>query len=172
MTAVHVTHHAAERFVERVEPCTIEQAKDRILARRRQSTPPHRSGARSCASLAARASSSTAFASSPSTRAATCLTSAAPAISTKGIVSMPSEAIAMHRQRTLANVLLEITAAFRESDANFRQWKNKASIEERDRLSDEGAEIDEKRHALEAEAKTMIERATGVTWDQIYQVLA
>jgi hypothetical protein len=85
---------------------------------------------------------------------------------------MPSEAIAMHRQRTLANVLLEITAAFRESDANFRQWKNKASIEERDRLSDEGAEIDEKRHALEAEAKTMIERATGVTWDQIYQVLA
>jgi hypothetical protein len=32
MTAVHVCHHAAERYVERVEPCTIEQAKDRILA--------------------------------------------------------------------------------------------------------------------------------------------
>jgi hypothetical protein len=31
MTAVHVSHHAAERYVERVEPCTIEQAKERIL---------------------------------------------------------------------------------------------------------------------------------------------
>jgi hypothetical protein len=85
---------------------------------------------------------------------------------------MPSEAIALHRQRTLAHVLLEHAAAMRQSDANFRQWKNKASHAERDRLSDEGAAIDDRRLALEAEAKAMIERATGVAWTQIYEALA
>lgn len=30
-SAVHVTHHAAERFVERVQPCTIDEAKAIIL---------------------------------------------------------------------------------------------------------------------------------------------
>jgi hypothetical protein len=28
---IHVTHHALERFVERVAPCSLEEARERIL---------------------------------------------------------------------------------------------------------------------------------------------
>jgi hypothetical protein len=56
-------------------------------------------------------------------------------------------------ERTLAHVLLDL----RQADADWRDWWG---------ADEESAHLD-RMDALQAEARTMIERATGVSWAQI-----
>lgn len=95
---------------------------------------------------------------------------------------MPSEALAMTHDRepravprTLANVLLDIAAARQENARNHRLWTaadDRSDTADADRLSDEGAEIDNRLSELTDEAKELIHDATGCAWDQIYEALA
>lgn len=86
----------------------------------------------------------------------------------------PHNVIAL-RPRTLANVLLDIAEQNAANDENGRRcdaaYKAGDQAEEY-RLSDVGAAIDRRLSDLHDEAKAMIEAATGVTWEQLYEALA
>lgn len=77
--------------------------------------------------------------------------------------------------RTLAHVLLDLAEQLRLNKECTARWDRAHKALERaeeDRQSDIGAAIDERIRELEDEAKAMIRDATGVSWEQIYEVLA
>jgi hypothetical protein len=76
--------------------------------------------------------------------------------------------------RTLANVLLEIEHARKQSAvATFKFYgvDGRKDQESADHYSDLGAKWDDRRLELEEEAKGMIQVATGVSWDQLSEAL-
>jgi hypothetical protein len=81
----------------------------------------------------------------------------------------------LSRPRTLAHVLLDLAEQRRLNDACYRRWDRAHKEQDRaeeDRQGDIGAAIDARISDLEAEAKVMIEAATGVAWGQIYEALS
>ena len=77
--------------------------------------------------------------------------------------------------RTLANVLLEIAHQNTLNKQNHVRWD--AAFKAGDRAEEEwqadiGAAIEQIISELEDEARAMIEAATGVSWEALYEVLA
>ena len=77
--------------------------------------------------------------------------------------------------RTLANVLLEIAHQNTLNKQNHVRWD--AAFKAGDRAEEEwqadiGAAIEQIISELEDEARAMIEVATGVSWEALYEALA